>query len=373
MKTLGFIIQKEFRQIFRNKAMLPIIFVMPLIQLIILANAATFDIKDIKFAYIDKDHSTSSRALLEKFEASTYFNIIDEYPSEDFANSAMLKGDVDVVLEIPNNFERDLVKDKLADLGVTINAIDGAAAGVINVYILQILQRYNKGVRTKLSELSGMQDQHVSIDSIPSFWYNETLNYKTFMVPGILVLLVTMITLFLSGMNIVREKEIGTLEQINVTPIKKSEFIIGKLFPFWVLGFCLLTVGLIIAKVVFNVPMIGSFILMYSYTSIYILVILGIGLFISNFTDTQQQAMFIAWFFMVIFILMSGLFTPIESMPYWAQVITEFNPIKYFVQVMRMVMLKGSGFSDIIPQLLKTLLYAVIMNGLAVWSYKKTS
>jgi len=193
------------------------------------------------------------------------------------------------------------------------------------------------------------------------------------MVPGIIVLLVTMITLFLSGMNIVREKEIGTLEQINVTPIKKSQFIIGKLFPFWVIGLGLLSIGLIIAKVLFNVPIIGNLGLMYLYTSIYILVILGIGLFISNFTDTQQQAMFISWFFMVIFILMSGLFTPIESMPKWAQIITEFNPIKYFVQVMRMVMLKGSGIIDILPQLLKTILYALIMNGLAVWSYKKTN
>ena len=215
--------------------------------------------------------------------------------------------------------------------------------------------------------------KYQNITSIPSFWYNNTLNYKTFMVPGILVLLVTMITLFLSGMNIVREKEIGTLEQMNVTPIKKHQFIIGKLFPFLVLGMLLLTVGLIIAKLLFNVPIVGSLALMYFYTIIYILVILGMGLFISNFTDTQQQAMFIAWFLAVIFILMSGLFTPIESMPEWAQIMTEFNPIKYFVEVMRMVMLKGAGFTDIIPQITKTFIYAVIMNGLAVWSYKKTS
>jgi ABC-2 type transport system permease protein len=193
------------------------------------------------------------------------------------------------------------------------------------------------------------------------------------MVPGILVLLVTMITLFLSGMNIVREKEIGTLEQINVTPIKKHQFIIGKLFPFWIIGLALLTVGLLIAKIIFNVPMVGSILLLYFYTSIYILVILGIGLFISNFNDTQQQAMFLSWFFMVIFILMSGLFTPIESMPVWAQYITEFNPIKYFVEVMRMVMLKGANLSDIASPIIKTTIYAIIMNGLAVWSYKKTT
>ncbi|PQJ77173.1 ABC transporter permease [Polaribacter glomeratus] len=374
MKTILYIIQKEFKQIFRNKGMLPIIFVLPLIQLIILSNAATFDVKNIKFGYVDHDHSSTSRELIEKFSASTYFNVHTDFPSEKLASQAMLNGEVDVVLEIPAYFERDLQKEKHNNLGVTINAIDGAAAGVENVYVTQIIQNFNKNLLVDLIQSSGSPKiQPINIVTIPSFWYNETLNYKTFMVPGILVLLVTMITLFLSGMNIVREKEIGTLEQINVTPIKKSQFIIGKLFPFWVIGLGLLTVGLTIAKLIFNIPIIGSLPLMYLYTSIYILVILGIGLFISNFTDTQQQAMFIAWFFTVIFILMSGLFTPIESMPKWAQIITEFNPIKYFVQVMRMVMLKGSGFMDILPLLLKTLFYAIVMNGLAIWSYKKTN
>ena len=372
MYILGFIIQKEFKQIFRNKGMLPIIFIMPLIQLIILSNAATFDIKNIKFSYIDNDHTSYSRNLISKFDASKYFHVITDFSNEKTANSAMLNGDIDVILEIPQHFERDLTKDKLTNLSVTINAIDGAAAGVESVYINQIIQSYNKQIKVNLMQPEDAQITPLNITTIPSFWYNKTLNYKTFMVPGILVLLVTMITLFLSGMNIVREKEIGTLEQINVTPIKKSQFIIGKLFPFWIIGLGLLSIGLIIAKVLFDVPIIGSLGLMYLYTSIYILVILGIGLFISNFTDTQQQAMFISWFFMVIFILMSGLFTPIESMPKWAQIITEFNPIKYFVQVMRMVMLKGSGIIDILPQLLKTILYAFIMNGLAVWSYKKT-
>ncbi|MFB9056085.1 ABC transporter permease [Mariniflexile ostreae] len=373
MKIILYIIQKEFKQIFRNKGMLPIIFILPLLQLLILSNAATFEVKNIKFAYINHDHTSTSRALVENFQASMYFNVLARFPSERLASSAMLNGEIDVILEIPKYFERDLKKEKTIPLGVTINAIDGAAAGVENVYVTQIIQNFNKRIKTDLISYNDGHVQPETIETIPLFWYNETLNYKTFMVPGILVLLVTMITLFLSGMNIVREKEIGTLEQINVTPIKKSQFIIGKLFPFWIIGMGLLTIGLGIAKLIFNVPMLGSLALMYGYTSIYILVVLGMGLFISNFTETQQQAMFIAWFFMVIFILMSGLFTPIESMPKWAQMITEFNPIKYFVEVMRMVMLKGSGFTDILPQLLKTLLYALVMNGLAVWSYKKTN
>jgi len=374
MKTILFIIQKEFRQIFRNKGMLPIIFVLPLLQLLILSNAASFEVKNIKFSYIDNDHSVASRELISKFQASSYFNIIESFPSKKEADFQMQTGKVDVILEIPNHFERDLIKENGTNLSVSINAIDGAAAGVENVYISQIITGFNQKIQTQLYQYNNASYvQPVNIVTIPSFWYNNTLNYKTFMVPGILVLLVTMLTLFLSSMNIVREKEIGTLEQINVTPIKKYQFIIGKLFPFWVLGLVILTVGLIIAKVVFSVPILGNIGLIYLFTSVYLLVILGIGLFISNHTETQQQAMFIAWFFTVIFILMSGLFTPIESMPIWAQNVTLLNPIRYFVEIIRMVMLKGASFSDISRPFFIIVFYAFALNGLAVWSYKKVN
>lgn len=374
MRTILFIVQKEFRQIFRNKAMLPIIFVLPFIQLLILSNAASFEVKNIKFSYVDNDHSTASRELIGKFRSSDYFIIVENFSSKKEANLQMQEGKVDVILEIPNHFERNLLTEKKSTLSVSINAIDGAAAGVENVYISQIIASYNQKVQSQLYQYSaGSFTPPQNIITIPSFWFNNTLNYKTLMVPGILVLLVTMLTLFLSAMNIVREKEIGTLEQINVTPIKKHQFIIGKLFPFWVLGLLILTVGLIIARVVFHIPIIGNIGLIYLFTSVYLLVILGIGLFISNYTETQQQAMFIAWFFTVIFILMSGLFTPIESMPNWAQQITLFNPIRYFVEVIRMVMLKGASFSDISTPFFIIAFYAFVINGFAVWSYKKTN
>ena len=264
MKTILFIIQKEFRQIFRNKAMLPIIFVLPLVQLLILSNAASFEIKNIKFSYIDNDHSAASRELISKFEASKYFNIVQSFAFKKEADLQMQTGQVDVILEIPNHFERDLIKENGANLSVSINAIDGAAAGVENVYISQIIGGYNQKIQTQLYQTNESNYvQPINIVTIPSFWYNNTLNYKTFMVPGILVLLVTMLTLFLSSMNIVREKEMGTLEQINVTPIHKHQFVIGKLFPFWVLGLVILTVGLLIAKVVFSVPILGSIGLIY--------------------------------------------------------------------------------------------------------------
>ena len=352
--------------------MLPIIFVLPMVQLLILSNAASFEIKNIKFSYIDNDHSVASRELVSKFEASNYFNIVESFSSRKEADFQMQTGRVDVILEIPNHFERDLITENNTNLSVSINAIDGAAAGVESVYISQIINGFNQKIQTQLYQYNeASYVQPVNIVTIPSFWYNNTLNYKTFMVPGILVLLVTMITLFLSSMNIVREKEIGTLEQINVTPIRKYQFIIGKLFPFWVLGLVILTVGLTIAKVIFDVPILGSIGLIYGFTSVYLLVILGIGLIISNYSDTQQQAMFVAWFFTVIFILMSGLFTPIESMPQWAQNLTLLNPIRYFVEIIRMVMLKGATFSDISRPFFIVVGYAFVLNGIAVWSYKK--
>ena len=373
MRTILFIIQKEFKQIMRNKGMLPIIFVLPLLQLLILSNAATFEVKNIQFSYVDNDKSTSSKELVEKFRASSYFAVLESFPSKKLADEAMEQGRVEVVLEIPLHFEKNLVKEKKADLAVYINAIDGAKAGVENVYVNQIVGQFNQNIILNAFQQEGQMARPMQVTTIPSFWYNNTLNYKTYMVPGILVLLVTMLTLFLSGMNIVREKEMGTLEQINVTPIKKHQFIIGKLFPFWVLGMVIMTIGLLISKFVFSVPLIGNISLIYLFSSVYLLVILGMGLLISNYTDTQQQAMFIAWFFVVIFILMSGLFTPIESMPKWAQNITLFNPIRYFVEVIRMVMLKGSGIKDIYFQLIIISLYAILMNGLAVLSYKKTN
>ncbi len=373
MKTILFIIQKEFKQIMRNKGMLPIIFVLPLLQLIILSNAATFEVKNIQFSYIDNDHSSSSRALIDQFRASSYFTVLADFPSKKRADVAMEKGAVEVVLAIPQHFEKSLIKEKTTDLAVYINAIDGAKAGVENVYVNQIIGQFNRAILVNAFQKNGSSIQPMQITTIPSFWYNNTLNYKTYMVPGILVLLITMLTLFLSGMNIVREKEMGTLEQINVTPIKKHQFIIGKLFPFWVLGLVILTIGLVISKFIFAIPIIGNFGLIYMFSAVYLLVILGMGLLISNYTDTQQQAMFIAWFFVVIFILMSGLFTPIESMPKWAQNITLFNPIRYFVEVIRMVMLKGSGFKDIYFQFIVIIFYAILMNTLAVLSYKKTN
>lgn len=372
MRTILFIIRKEFLQIFRNRSMLPIIFVMPVIQLLILSNAATYEVKNVRLEIIDMDQSNYSRQLIGKFQAFEYFKITDVTFSEKKAKTDLQEGNADIVIQIPANFERDLVKNQKNKVLIAIDAIDGAAAAVINGYATAILADFNQAVQVEWLG-TDFRKQQPTIDVTQSFWYNPELKYTTFMVPGILVLLVTMVALFLAGMNIVREKEIGTIEQINVTPIKKYQFIIGKLFPFWLLGLFELGIGLILGVLIFNIPIVGSIFTIYLFASVYLLVVLGMGLFISTFTDTQQQAMFLSWFFMVIFILMSGLFTPIESMPGWAQVITQFNPIRYFVEVMRMVMLKGAGFYEIRQHLAILVGYALAMNILAIRNYRKTA
>ncbi len=250
-----------------------------------------------------------------------------------------------------------------------INAEDGSAAGIINNYASNIIRQFNADVVIK----SEIKPEPVPLINITfSNWYNPELNYKTYMVPGILVVLVTMIGAFLSGMNVVKEKEIGTIEQLNVTPIKKYQFIIGKLMPFWIIGMGELAFGLVLGILIFKIPLLGSPLVIFALASVYLFVVLGMGLLISTLTDTQQQAMFIAWFILVLFILMGGVFTPVESMPDWAQRIAYFNPIAQFNRAMRMIMLKGSGFKDVLPTLYFFAVYAAVMMSLAVWRYRKT-
>lgn len=353
--------------------MLPIIFVMPIIQILVLSYAATFEVKNIRLGFVDQDKSAQSISFISKFKASEYFILSGFYAATDAAQDDIQKGNIDVFITIPPHFEQQIYRDGKVDLSVQIDAINGSAAGVIQGYIGQVVRAFNKDVIAQLPLPLASINPSKRIEIVPLYWYNPELDYKLFMVPGIIVILVTMISFFLSGMNIVREKEIGTLEQINVTPIKKHEFIIGKLLPFWILALFILVFAMNIGRILFHVPVVGNPFLILSFAAIYILVFLGMGFFISNFTETQQQAMFIAWFFIVIFILMGGLFTPIESMPLWAQKITEFNPVRYFIEVIRMVMLKGSQFTDVKMHFLKIGAMAILMNALAVLSYRKIS
>ncbi len=375
MKIIIYLLQKEFRQIFRNRGMLPIIFIMPVIQLLILANAATYEIKDLKLFWVDFNHSDISYQFYNQLSGSNYFKISGTGNSLNQAEEALLENEADLAVVISPNFEKKLVRNEAPEILVLINAIDGTKAGLSNAYLNSITADFNQQVRLEFQQRNSIARENsasANFEIINRNWFNPELDYKTFMVPGILVLLVTMIGAFLSSMNIVKEKEIGTIEQLNVTPIKKYQFIIGKLLPFWIIGIFELALGLIIARIIYQIPMIGSMLLIFGFASIYLMVILGLGLLISTVTETQQQAMFISWFFLVIFILMSGLFTPIENMPDWAQLITLFNPVRYFIEVTRMVMLKGAGYAEIQWHLLVMIFYTIGINSLAVLKYKKT-
>jgi ABC-2 type transport system permease protein len=371
MRTIKFIIQKEFRQIFRNKSMLPIIFVVPFVQLLVLVHAATFEMKNINFYVVDNDLSSTSRKLISKFDGSPFFKLKETTFSIKEAENALLANKTDVVIVINSGFEKSLVKENKASVQLLVNAINGTVAGISNYYANSILMSYNKDIITEWYGV-GQSSQIKQINIDYSFWYNPELNYKTFMVPGILVLLVTMISLFLSGMNLVREKEIGTIDQINVTPIKKYQFIIGKLVPFWIIALFELAFGLTLGKLLFHIPIVGNVFLVFGFASIYLIAVLGIGLFISTITDNQLQSMFFSFFFMLIFIMMSGLFTSVESMPDWAQAVDRINPVYYFIRVMRMILLKGSAFADIVKEFVSITIYAAAVISLAVWRFRKT-
>jgi len=245
-------------------------------------------------------------------------------------------------------------------------------ANLGGAYLRTIIQDYNKQVRAEWIQFPRFSPE-TQIEVTSSNWFNPLMNYKYFMVPGILVILLTMVGSNLAAINIVKEKEIGTIEQINVTPIKKFHFILGKLIPFWLLGLLVLTIGLTIARLAYGIIPVGSFLTIYVFAAVYLLAVLGLGLLISTYSVNQQQAMLLSFFLMMIFILLGGLYTSIDSMPEWAKWITRFNPVSYFIEVMRMVVLKGSSLADIKYHLLKMGGFAVVFNGWAIISYHKRS
>ncbi len=372
MRTIRYILQKEFIQVFRNKTMLPMIFVLPLVQMLILVFAATYDLRNVDLYLVNQDQSATSRELVGKFEASPFFRIYDASFDLKDAESSFKKEEAEFVMIIPPGFERDLVREDEAKVELLINAIDGNKASLIYSYTLGILSRYNKEVIAEWKSLPEFNPPH-RIEVKDSYWFNPELDYKWYMAPGILAILVTIIGMFLSGMNLVREKEIGTIEQLNVTPIKKYQFILGKLLPFLVIALFDLAFGLVIARLVFDLPIVGSLPLLFGFAALYLVGVLGLGLFISTVTETQQQVMFITFFFMMIFILMGGIFTPVESMPEWAQWLDRINPIYYFMRIMRMVVLKGSGFFDLWEEFVSLTVIGTVFLGLAIWRYRKTA
>lgn len=373
MRQLLFLLKKEFRQIFRNKSILAVIFVMPVVQLIVLPLAASYEIKNINLAVVDYDHSSFSRKLLQEVTSSHYFNLKYYGENSKDAYEILEREKADLILEIPPQFEKNLVRESQNKVLVAINAINGTKAGLSGIYLSQIIQDYNKKIQTDLSpEITELQ-KNTGLEIRSSLWFNRHYNYRLALVPGILALLITLIGGMLTALNIVTEKEIGTIEQINVSPIKKHNFILGKLIPFWILGTIAFTLGLLVSRFVYGIEINGNLLLLYFFVAIYLLAILGFGLLISTYSDTQQQAMFTLFFFIMIFNLMSGVFTPIESMPIWAQHLTLLNPMRHMIEVIRLIVLKNSDFMSLQVPFFSILGMAVLFNLWAIWNYKKTT
>ncbi len=372
MRTLKFLLQKEFRQIFRNKNILRMMFMVPVIQLIILPQAANYTIKNINIAVVDLDRSSYSSKLVNKVLSSGYFKLAEFSHTYKEAYHLIENDKADIVIEIPQGFEHNLEREGNQKISLSVDAINGVKASVGSAYLTRIIQDFNGQIRLDWVQPS-MMNQMPTIDVASSNWYNPNLSYYLFMVPGILVLLVTMIGGNMTAQNIVIEKESGTIEQINVTPVKKYQFILGKLIPFWLLGVIIFTLGLTIARVVYGIIPLGSIALLYLFVSVYLIAIMGFGLLISTYSETPMQANSLIFFFLQIFNMMGGLYTPIDSMPAWARVITDVIPISYFIKVMRMIVIKGSHFHDIIPHILIVLLMGVILNTWAIINYRKTT
>jgi len=372
MRVLRILLEKEFRQIFRNPAILRLMFMMPTVQLIVMPLAADYEVKNVNICVVDYDRSVYARDLVTKITATDYFSLVDYGDSYPKALEYLEHDEADLVLQIPANFEKDLLREDKATLFMSLNAINGVKANLGGAYLRNIIGDFNNEIRQEWIQIPRFNPMpQIEINS--TNWYNPLMNYRFFMVPGILVILVTMVGAFLSALNIVKEKEIGTIEQINVTPIRKHEFILGKLIPFWVLGLMILTIGLIISWIAYGIIPAGSLLTIYSFAGVYLLAVLGMGLLVSTFANTQQQAMLLSFFLMMIFILLGGLYTSIDSMPRWAQVFTWFNPVSYFIEVMRMVVLKGSTLYDIREHLGIVLLMGIVLNGFAVYNYRKRS
>ncbi len=371
MQIIFYIIKKEFRQIFRNKIMIPIIFVMPVVQMLVLVYATTYEMKDLKFSVVDKDKTQSSRQLVQKLSASPFFNLVSKDADLKQAQEKLLHDQSDMILVFPNDFESQLIRKKSTQLQIIINAINGTKAGISMVYLNQIIASYNQKIVSKYIKHKLSTSSQIKIEE--RFWYNPELNYKVYMIPGILVILVTVIGMFLSGLNLVREKEMGTIDQINVTPIKKHQFIIGKLLPFLIIALFDLSLGLLIAKLIFDIPIVGSLLTVFVMALVFLPAALGIGLFFSTLADTQQQVMFVAYFILIIFTLMSGIFTPAESMPHWAQQINILNPMYYFMKSFRMILLKGSTLYDLRYEFISLLIYSISILSLSTLLYRKRS
>ncbi len=368
---LKYLLEKEFRLIRRNPFMPRLIIMFPVMVMLILPLAATFDVKNLRLALVDSDKSAVSRELAEKALSSGYFILALNAKSYDEARSAVDSGDADVILEIPAGFERGLIGEKEAAVMISANGVNQIRAGLGSSYLAGIARDYALTVRARrLAPLPNPLTP--SFETVPRYLFNPRLRYTYAMIPALLVMLLAMLCGFLPALNIVGEKEKGTMEQMNVTPVTRFHFILAKLIPHWAIGFVALTSAMAIARLAYGIAPAGSIFTLYGFAGIFMMAMSGFGLVISNYAKTLQQAMFMIFFFVITCIYLSGLYTPVAGMPPWAQAISRFSPLRYMIAALRSVYLKGSGFADLAGEAAALAAFALVFNCWATLSYRKT-
>jgi ABC-2 type transport system permease protein len=351
---LRYLIRKEFNQLRRDRRMLPLIFLAPILQLIIFGYAATVDVNSISTVTCDLDRSEQSRQYLDAYFTGDHFRLVGSVSTTDEADRLMTDGTADVVIVVPEGFGRDLAAGRSTSVQVIINGTDTNVASVGMNYMTQMNGRYNARIVTqRLTSVPGGVGLPVVRDRI---WYNPELKSRNYMVPAILAMILMVMTMMLTAMAIVREKEIGTIEQLVVTPVRSWQIIVGKMVPFVLIGFIDIVLVLAVCVFWFGVPLVGSLPLLFLMSLLFLLNTLGLGLFVSTVSSTQQQAMLTVMFFIMMpFIYLSGFAFPIENMPTVIQYVTWGIPLRYFLVILRGLFLKGVGLDVLWPQALALL------------------
>ena len=362
--TIKYLLEKEFRQIMRNTFIPKMIVIFPIIIMCVTPWVTNLEIKNIIVSVVDNDHSSLSSRLIHRIEASDYFIFAGTERSYEDAMKKIDMCKTDVAVVIPENYERDITNGRLPRILVSANAVNGTKGSMGSAYLANII---NDNLKEAVHANTAVNKEKLTTFSL----YNKGQDYKVFMIPALMAILIVMFCGFLPALNIVGEKENGTIEQINVTPISKSTFIIAKLIPYWIISMIVMTICFLLSWIVYGIIPEGNILLLYMLAMLLALTFSGIGLVISNYSRVMQQAMFVMWFVMVCMILLSGLFTPVSSMPDWAICITTINPMKYFIDGMRTVFIKGGTFGNILPQTTALAVFAAAANTLAIYSYKK--
>ena len=359
--TVNYLIIKEFKQFLRN-LLLPIVcFILPLALMNIVPRIATQEITGLNFAVVDNDHSTTTRRLIQKIDASRYLSLVRVADTYDQAMESVENGDADLILEFQPHFERDMLKTGTASLMLSANATNGTKGTMAQSYITQIIQSMDVPVSVR-------------------FLYNQRLDYKIYMIPAVFALMLILVVGFLPALNIVGEKERGTIEQINVTPVGKVEFIISKVVPYVCIGMIMVAEGLFAAKGLYGIVPAGStsgnimpVVRIYTVCIVFCALVSSLGLIVSNYASTIQQAALTMFFFLVIFIIMSGLLTPVTSMPEWARALTEVNPMRFLIEALRAIYVKGATIAQISTPLTRLSVMAVVAWIWAIASYRKSA